>query len=228
MSKAWRNDRLYVTTVLMPQKSDLPSAGPSPYTTAMSIIRSVCVYCASSSRGPESHKAAARQLGQLFAENGIRLIFGGGRVGLMGVIADAALAAGGEVVGVIPTFLRDLELAHDGCDEMVVTDSMHSRKQKMAELSDGFAILPGGLGTLDEAFEIITWKQLRLHDKPIVVVNLDDYWRPFQKLIEQATAKNYLRASDAPLFRMVDRVEDILPALREAPAERQPIDSKWI
>ena len=194
----------------------------------MSTIRSICVYCASSSRGPESHKAAARQLGRLLAENGIRLIFGGGRVGLMGIVADAALAAGGEVVGVIPTFLRDLELAHDGCDEMVVTDSMHSRKQKMAELSDAFAILPGGLGTLDEAFEIITWKQLRLHDKPIVVVSLDDYWRPLQLLVEQITAKNYMRPNDAPLFRMVDRVEDLLPALREAPAERQPLDSKWL
>jgi uncharacterized protein (TIGR00730 family) len=194
----------------------------------MSTIRSVCVYCASSSRGPESHKAAARQFGRLLAENGIRLIFGGGRVGLMGIIADAALAAGGEVVGVIPTFLRDLELAHDGCDEMVVTDTMHSRKQKMAELSDAFAILPGGLGTLDEAFEIITWKQLHLHDKPIVVVNLDDYWRPLRQLVDEISAANYMRADGAPLFQMVDRVEDILPAFREAPTERQPLDLKWI
>ncbi len=193
----------------------------------MSTIRSLCIYCASSSRGPESHKAAARQLGRLLAENGIRLVFGGGRVGLMGIVADAALAAGGEVIGVIPAFLRDLELAHDGCDEMVVTDSMHSRKQKMAELSDAFAILPGGLGTLDEAFEIITWKQLRLHDKPIVVVNLDDYWRPLQHLVDQITRNSYMHPTDAPLFRMVDRVEDILPLLREAPAARQPLDSKW-
>lgn len=193
----------------------------------MSTIRSLCIYCASSSRGPESHKAAARQLGRLLAENGIRLVFGGGRVGLMGIVADAALAAGGEVVGVIPAFLRDLELAHDGCDEMVVTDSMHSRKQKMAELSDAFAILPGGLGTLDEAFEIITWKQLRLHDKPIVVVNLDDYWRPLQHLVDQITRNSYMHPTDAPLFRMVDRVEDILPILREAPAARQRLDSKW-
>jgi uncharacterized protein (TIGR00730 family) len=194
----------------------------------MSTIRSLCVYCASSSRGPESHKSAAQQLGRLLAENGIRLIFGGGRVGLMGVVADAALAAGGEVVGVIPGFLRDLELAHDGCDEMIVTDSMHSRKQKMAELSDGFAILPGGLGTLDEAFEIITWRQLGLHDKPIVFVNLEEYWRPLERLIQQITGSGYMRAADAPLFRIVDRIEDILPALREAPAARQPLESKWV
>ena len=194
----------------------------------MSSIRSVCVYCASSSRGPDSHKAAARRLGRLLAENGVRLVFGGGRVGLMGVLADAALAAGGEVVGVIPSFLRDLELAHDGCDEMIVTETMHSRKQKMAELSDGFAILPGGLGTLDEAFEMITWRQLGLHDKPIVVVNVGGYWEPLQNLVAHITAQSYMRPSDAPLFRMVDRVEDALPALREAPAERQPLETKWL
>lgn len=193
----------------------------------MLTIRSVCVYCASSSRGPESHKSAARQFGRLLAENGVRLVFGGGRVGLMGVIADAALAAGGEVVGVIPAFLRDLELAHDGCDEMIVTESMHSRKQKMAELSDAFAILPGGLGTLDEAFEMITWRQLKLHDKPIVMVDIDDYWRPLQLLFDHITANRYMRPNDAPLFRMVGRVEDVLPALREGPPERQPLETKW-
>ncbi len=193
----------------------------------MSRIASVCVYCASSSRGPDSHKDAARLLGRLLAENGIRLVFGGGRVGLMGVIADAALAAGGEVVGVIPSFLRDLELAHDGCDEMIVTSSMHSRKEKMAELSDGFAILPGGLGTLDEAFEMITWRQLRLHDKPIVLVNVDGYWKPLQRLFDHITEQRYMRLNDAPLFRIVDRVEDVIPALREAPAARQPLETKW-
>jgi len=193
----------------------------------MTEIRSVCVFCGSREGNDPAYREAAMRLGRLIGERGVRLIYGGGSIGLMGVIADAALAAGGEVIGVIPAFLRDLELAHDGCDEMVVTDSMHSRKQKMAELSDAFAILPGGLGTLDEAFEIITWKQLRLHDKPIVVVNLDDYWRPLQHLVDQITRNSYMHPTDAPLFRMVDRVEDILPLLREAPAARQPLDSKW-
>jgi len=210
------------------RESFLPPAGASPYIMAMTTLRSVCVYCASSSRGPESHKAAARQLGRLLAENNIRLIFGGGHVGLMGVTADAALAAGGEATGVIPAFLSDLELAHDGCDEMIVTDSMHSRKQKMAELSDGFVILPGGLGTLDEAFEIITWRQLGLHDKPIVVLDIDSYWQPLRALFDQIVANNYMRTNDEPLFRVVERVEDVLPALRAAPAERQPIETKWL
>jgi uncharacterized protein (TIGR00730 family) len=195
----------------------------------MTTLRSVCVYCASSSRGPESHKDAARALGRLLAENNIRLVFGGGHVGLMGVVADATLAAGGEVTGVIPGFLRDLELAHDGCDEMIVTESMHSRKLKMAELSDAFIILPGGLGTLDESFEIITWRQLGLHDKPIVVLDLDGYWQPLQALVDHIAANNYMRPNDdAPLYRMVERIDDVLPALRAAPAERQPIETKWL
>lgn len=194
----------------------------------MSAIHSVCVYCASSSRGPESHKTAARELGRLLAENNVRIVFGGGHVGLMGVAADAALAAGGEVTGVIPAFLRDLELAHDSCDEMIVTDSMHARKQKMAELSDGFVILPGGLGTLDEAFEIITWRQLGLHGKPIVALNTDGYWNPLEALLAHIEANGYMHRQEAPLLALVDRVEDVLPALRAAPAERQPIVSKWL
>jgi uncharacterized protein (TIGR00730 family) len=194
----------------------------------MSSIQSVCVYCASSPRGPESHKSAAREVGRVLAENNIRLIFGGGHVGLMGLAADAALAAGGEVTGVIPSFLRDLELAHDGCDDMVVTNSMHSRKQKMAELSDGFVILPGGLGTLDEAFEIITWRQLGLHDKPIVFLDIDGYWQPLRALVEHINTNGYMRPNEAPLFTLVDTVAEILPALRAAPPERQPLASKWL
>lgn len=193
----------------------------------MADIRSVCVYCGSSSRGPESHREAARQLGSLLAESGIRLVFGGGHVGLMGVTADAALAAGGEVVGVMPDFLCDLEIDHGGCTEMIVTNSMHSRKQKMAELSDGFAILPGGLGTLDEVFEIVTWRQLGLHDKPIVVVDVAGYWQPLRALTDRVAASGYMRPGDAPLFEFVGSVDEILPALRKAPAARQPLETKW-
>jgi len=131
------------------------------------------------------------------------------------------------VTGVIPQGLVSRELAHPGLTTLHVVHSMHERKALMAELSDGFAVLPGGLGTLDEAFEIITWKQLKLHDKPIVLVNVDDYWRPLLQLVEQITAQNYMRAGDAPLFGAVTRVEDVLPALRAAPAERQALESKW-
>jgi uncharacterized protein (TIGR00730 family) len=191
----------------------------------MTEIRSVCVYCGSSGRGPESHHEAARRLGTILAENGIRLVFGGGHIGLMGVAADAALAAGGEVIGIIPDFLQDLELGHNGCTELIVTDSMHSRKQKMAELADGFAILPGGLGTLDEAFEIITWKQLRLHDKPIAVVDVDGYWTPLRAMVDQMIAQRYMRPEQQDLFRMVESVDDVLPTLRAMPSVAQPVES---
>jgi len=194
----------------------------------MADIKSVCVYCASASNGPESHRAAAAQLGTALAENGIRLIFGGGHVGLMGIAADAALAAGGEVIGVIPEFLRDWEVGHDGCDELIVTSSMHSRKQKMAELSDGFAILPGGLGTLDEAFEIITWKQLKLHDKPIVIADIDGYWQPFKTLLDHVTDNRYMSQRDPSLIRWAASVSDIIPALRASPAEQQSFESKKV
>lgn len=191
----------------------------------MTEIRSVCVYCGSSGRGPESHHEAARRLGTILAENGIKLVFGGGHIGLMGVAADAALAAGGEVIGIIPDFLQDLELGHNGCTELIITDSMHSRKQKMAELADGFAILPGGLGTLDEAFEIITWKQLRLHDKPIAVVDVDGYWTPLRAMVDQLIAQRYMRPEQQDLFRMVESVDAVLPTLRAMPSAAQPVDS---
>lgn len=194
----------------------------------MSEIRSVCVYCGSSSRGPESHRNAARRLGRLLAEDGVTLVFGGGHIGLMGEAADGALAAGGTVIGVIPTFLRDLELAHDGCTEMIVTDSMHARKEKMAELADGFAVLPGGLGTLDEAFEIITWRQLRLHDKPIVLLDQDGYWRPLRAMLTAAAEANYMRPEQADLLLAVDVPDQVLPALRAMPSTRQPVETKWL
>lgn len=192
----------------------------------MAHIQSVCVYCASASNGPESHRVAAAELGTLLAENNIRLVFGGGHVGLMGIAADAALAAGGEVIGVIPEFLQDRELGHDGCDEMIVTPSMHSRKQKMAELSDGFAILPGGLGTLDEAFEIITWKQLNLHDKPIVIADIDGYWQPFKALLDHVADNRYMAPKNPPLIQWATSVAEIIPALQASPAEQQTFESK--
>ena len=117
--------------------------------------------------------AAARRLGEQMADRGIRLVYGGDRIGLMGVVADAVLAGGGEVIGIIPEFLKDLEVGNDAVTEQIVTGSMHARKTRMFELADGFVVLPGGLGTLDETLEIIAWKQLQLHAKPVVVLNTD-------------------------------------------------------
>jgi len=144
----------------------------------MAQVRSLCVYCGSSGRGREVHKVAAMRLGKTLARAGVRLVFGGGQVGLMGITAQAALSEGGKVTGIIPKFLDEIEVGLKGCTELIITPDMHTRKQKMAEMADGFVVLPGGLGTLDETFEILTWKQLGLHDKPIVLVDIEGYWRP--------------------------------------------------
>ncbi len=166
------------------------------------------------------------RLGKLMARSGIRLIFGGGQVGLMGITAQAALSEGGEVVGIIPKFLDEVEVGLKGCSELIITPDMHSRKQKMAAMSDGFVVLPGGFGTLDETFEILTWKQLGLHDKPIVIIDLDGYWRPLTELIDNMVAENYARPENRELFRVVDRIEEILPVLATMPASETGVETK--
>jgi uncharacterized protein (TIGR00730 family) len=134
----------------------------------------------------------------------------------MGLVADAVLRAGGRVVGIIPAHLHDAEIGHHGVSELIVVGSMHERKQRMFEMSDAFAVLPGGLGTLDETFEVITWKQLRLHDKPIIIVDIAGYWSGFQTLVEHVVAESFAGPAVLGLFRMVGRVEDVLPALAQS------------
>jgi uncharacterized protein (TIGR00730 family) len=193
-----------------------------------SQIRSLCVYCGSSGRGRESHHEAARRLGRLMAEAGVRLVYGGGRIGLMGQVADAVLEGGGEVFGIIPRFLDQVEVGHSGVSQMIVTENMHERKERMAELSDAFVILPGGLGTLDETFEILTWKQLQLHDKPVVVADIDGYWQPLVGLIDRLVEENYARPEHRELFRVVASVDEVLPALEAMPEFRGEVEAKWM
>src|SRR5882724_11747956 len=152
----------------------------------MASVKRLCVYCGSSDRVAAAYREAARRLGTILAASGIELVYGGGRIGLMGLVANAALEAGGRVIGIIPAHLHDAEIGHSGVSELIVVGSMHERKQRMFEMSDAFAVLPGGLGTLDEAFEIITWKQLSLHDKPVVILDVAGYWAPLVALIEHA------------------------------------------
>lgn len=188
--------------------------------TTMTEIRSLCLYCGSApGRKPVFREAAAR-FGGILAERKIRLVYGGGDIGLMGVAADAALAAGGKVIGVIPRFLVDVEVEHRGVTELMVVSSMHERKHKMFELADAFVIFPGGLGTLDEAIEMITWKQLRLHDKPIVLLDLGGYWATFLKFIDESIAMGFAKPAVKELFRVVHEVDDILPALAKTPSTR--------
>ncbi|RMD62362.1 MAG: TIGR00730 family Rossman fold protein [Alphaproteobacteria bacterium] len=184
----------------------------------MADIRSLCVYCGSSDAGDPGHRAAAHALGRMAAGRGITIIFGGGHVGLMGALADGALGAGGRVIGIIPEHLMAREVAHAGVSEMIVTDSMHTRKRRMFELSDAFCILPGGMGTLDETFEIITWKQLGLHDKPIILVNLNGFWDPLLAMIEHQAEGGYIRPQHVGLLRVVARIESVFEALTVAPA----------
>jgi uncharacterized protein (TIGR00730 family) len=191
----------------------------------MARFRSLCVYCGSSDLGAKVHRDAAAALGRLLAAEGVELVFGGGRVGLMGVIADAALSAGGHVTGIIPEHLVRAEVGHGSVSELIIVDSMHVRKETMFQRADAFAILPGGPGTLDEMFEILTWRQLRLHDKPVVICNLGGYWDKLIDLIEMIIAENYARPDFRDFYTVVDRIEDILPAIAAAapPAlEAQP------
>jgi uncharacterized protein (TIGR00730 family) len=182
----------------------------------MAAVRSVCVFCGSSGRVHARYRAAAAELGALLAANGISLVFGGGHIGLMGVIADAVLAGGGQAIGVIPEFLVSRELAHTRLTELHVVPSMHARKQTMFELSDAFAALPGGVGTLEETLEVITWRELSLHDKPIVLVNVADYWQPLLELFDHISAERFTRRHKR-LFAVADGPQATLDALAKAP-----------
>lgn len=182
----------------------------------MARLKSVCVYCGSSNRGPRRHQEAAAELGRRLAEAGIEIVFGGGRVGLMGRLADGALGAAGRVTGVIPEHLIRAEVGHARVTRLVVTKSMHQRKAAMFRRSDAFVILPGGPGTMDEFFEIVTWRQLELHDKPILLVDLDGYWRPLLRLIDRIIEQGYARRRFRQLFGVVTDVAHVLPALRAA------------
>jgi len=187
----------------------------------MANLSSLCVYCGSKFGGDPEHRAAAERLGQMMAERGVQLVFGGGRVGLMGVIANAVMAGGGEVIGVIPDHLHEIEVGHDGLTELHVVDSMHTRKQKMFDLSDAFVVLPGGLGTMDETFEIITWRQLHLHDKPVILVDNEGYWQPFTNLIQHIIDHGFARKSAADLFTVVGGIDDVIPAIEAAPEPQE-------
>lgn len=163
-------------------------------------MRSICVYCGSSPGNDPAFLDAARAFGDLLGRRGIRLVFGGGDVGLMGAIADAVLAAGGEVVGVIPQGLVDREVAHFGLTELHVTKSMHERKAMMAELADGFVAMPGGLGTLEELFEMLTWAQLGLHRKPVGLLNVAGYYDALVAFVDHTVEAGFVRPQHRALF----------------------------
>jgi hypothetical protein len=194
---------------------------------AMKPVRSVCVFCGSSRAVAEVHRRNAEALGEGLAARGIRIVYGGGRIGLMGLLADAALRAGGEVVGVIPEFLFELEVAHTGLTELRRVGGMHERKWLMSDLADAFVALSGGLGTVEETIEIITWKQLALHDKPIVILNVEGLWDSFLAHIDRLIETGFAHPDHARLFTLVDAVPRVLTALESAEAPSLPPDLKW-
>lgn len=180
-------------------------------------MNSVCVYCASSTQIDDKYFQTAEQLGALIAQNGLRLITGAGNLGLMNTIEEAALAAGGKVTGVIPTFMVREGWHHTGLTELIETPSMHERKQTMANLSDGVIALPGGCGTMEELLEIITWKQLGLYLNPIVVLNVDGYYNSLLAQLSKAVEENFMRDIHADIWTVATTPEEAIEQLLNTP-----------
>ena len=191
----------------------------------MNHFRRLCVYCGSNRGTSPEFTAAAASLGQALASRGIGVVYGGGHVGLMGVLADAALAGGGEVIGVIPTALQEKELGHPGLTEMHVVGSMHERKQMMADLSGGFIAMPGGIGTLEELFETFTWLQLGFHQKPVALLNVDGFYDALIGFVRQLTRDGFLKPAHEACL-LVDRDADSL--LRKMETFEPPQLGKWM
>lgn len=175
----------------------------------MDAVRSVCVFCGSQAGARPAYVEAARELGTILARRGIALIYGGGHVGMMGAIADAALAAKGRVIGVIPEHLMRPEIAHQGLTELRIVDSMHTRKRLMAERADAFVVLPGGYGTFEEMFEMITWLQLRLHAKPVGMINVEGYFDHLLAFLRHGAAEGFIRPEHWDLL-IVEAAPDLL------------------
>lgn len=188
-------------------------------------IKNICVYCGSSFGRQAIYTETAQALGELLAERGIRLIYGGAKVGLMGVVADAALSKGGEVIGVIPDSLVTHEVAHEGLTDLIVTDSMHTRKMRMAELADAFIALPGGWGTLDEMFEVLTWAQLGFHKKPCGLLNVAGYYEGLKQFFKHTVDEAFVRSSNYDLLLIETEPKMLLDRLLQHESTHT---SKWI
>ena len=179
-------------------------------------MKRVCVYCASSSKINPVYFVTAKKLGNIFAENDIELIYGGGSVGLMGTLADSVMECGGKVTGVIPRFMCEVEWQHNEITELIITESMHERKEKMANLADAVIALPGGCGTLEELLEVITWKQLGIFNKPIVILNINGYYTHLIAQLNQAVEEHFMIEKHKEMWSVANNVEDVLDALKNA------------
>jgi uncharacterized protein (TIGR00730 family) len=186
---------------------------------------SVCVFCGSNGGADPAYVDAAAEVGRGLAEQGIRIVYGGGRVGLMGALADSARAAGGEVIGVMPQALVDREIGHTGIDDLRVVDTMHERKALMVELADAFVALPGGIGTLEELFEVYTWAQLGIHAKPLALLDVAGYFQPLAAFLDHAVAERFLRPETRAMLAIAHSLEGVLDTFA---TWRPPGTHKWI
>lgn len=184
----------------------------------ISSIRSVCVFCGSATGADEAYIGTASLLGATLAEQGVQVVYGGARLGLMGAVADAALARGGRVVGVMPRMMERYEIAHDGLSELVWTEDLHDRKREMAARADAFVVLPGGFGTLEEALDVISWKQMRMFDKPIVLVDTRGFFQPLVALAAAVVREGFAYTRADALFTVVSRVEEVVRSFALEPA----------
>lgn len=182
----------------------------------MNQIRRICVYCGSGPGADPAFVAAARAFGKILAQNKIRLVYGGGSIGLMGTLATSVIDHGGEVTGIMPEFLKERELALQRVQELIVTPNLHQRKQLMFDHADAFVALPGGIGTLEELVEQLTWAQLGQHRKPILLANINGFWDPLRTLLDHMTELKFIRPGLSVRYIIADRVEDILPKIEEA------------
>ena len=183
-------------------------------TPSKQSVRRVAVYCGSADGNDPAYFAEARALGGAIAAAGLSLVYGGARVGLMGAVADAALAGGAEVIGVLPDVLAGKEIAHGGLTRLELVSTMHERKARMAELAEAFLILPGGYGTLEELLEIVTWAQLRLHAKPCVLINTAGYWDGLLAFLDKAVAAGFLKPKNRDLLRVASNTEEAITLIR--------------
>lgn len=191
----------------------------------MSSIRSVCVFCGANAGASPAYSAAAAELGSTLAASSVRVVFGGGSVGLMGVLANAVLTNGGEITGVIPQALLDREIGHTGVTDMRVVRTMHERKAVMSELSDAFVALPGGLGTLEELFEVWTWAQLGIHAKPCALLNVDGYFDPLLAFLDRGVSEGFVRARHRAMLVVADETDELLARLVHT---RPPAVARWL
>ncbi len=190
-------------------------------------MKNILIYCGSSAGHNEVYKTTATLVGKTLANQGLTLVYGGGSVGLMGTVADAILANGGEAIGVIPSFMEPWEVQHKGLTECIVTDTMHTRKQLMAEKSDAVIALPGGWGTLDELFEILTWRQLGLHKMPVGILNTNGFYDPMLVMLEKMVSEGFVKQANLDMLIVDDNIESLLEKLRNDVSEGELV-GKWL